>query len=241
MAGVANVMVAPEERGRGTGRALMRALLGADRRPRLPGVRALSRHHGAVPVAGLGDRRRPEPPRDPVARAPLAGHPRRRPAAPRTTRRRPRRRPGPAAAPGRARRRRRGARRHRPGAPGAARLRPEHPRRADRGPLARRRDRFAYLAPDGFLAYRWQQGNDEILVERAVASSAAATRALWGVIASHSSIAQTVRAAAAPADPVQWLTTDPEVRLTSRARLDAAGGGRAPRPWPGGASRPGSG
>ena len=28
MAGVANVMVAPEERGRGTGRALMRALLG---------------------------------------------------------------------------------------------------------------------------------------------------------------------------------------------------------------------
>ena len=76
--------------------------------------------------------------------------------------------------------------------------------------------RFAYLAPDGFLAYRWQQGNDELLVERAVASSAAATRALWGVVASHSSIAQTVRAAAAPADPVQWLTTDPEVRLTAR-------------------------
>ena len=32
--------------------------------------------------------------------------------------------------------------------------------------------RFAYLAPDGFLAYRWQHGNDELLVERAVASSA---------------------------------------------------------------------
>ena len=76
--------------------------------------------------------------------------------------------------------------------------------------------RFAYLAPDAFLAYRWQQGNHEILVERALAGSAAATRAIWGVVASHSSIAQTVRANAGPADPVQWLTTDPEVRLTGR-------------------------
>jgi predicted acetyltransferase len=76
--------------------------------------------------------------------------------------------------------------------------------------------RFAYLAPGAFLAYRWQQGNHEILVERALAGSAAATRAIWGVVASHSSIAQTVRANAGPADPVQWLTTDPEVRLTGR-------------------------
>jgi predicted acetyltransferase len=97
--------------------------------------------------------------------------------------------------------------------------------------------RFAYLAPDGFLAYRWQQGNDELLVERAVASSATATRALWGVVASHSSIAQMVRVAAAPADPVQWLTTDPEVRLTNRSPwmlrvVDAAAAmaGRASRP-----------
>jgi hypothetical protein len=36
------------------------------------------------------------------------------------------------------------------------------------------------------------------------------------MIASHSSIAQTVRASAGPADPVQWLTTDPDVRLSSR-------------------------
>ena len=87
--------------------------------------------------------------------------------------------------------------------------------------------RFAYLAPDGFLAYRWQNGNDELLVDRALASSAAATRAIWGVVASHSSIAQTVRATVGPADPVQWLTTDPDVRQAGRSAwmlrvLDAA-------------------
>jgi hypothetical protein len=76
--------------------------------------------------------------------------------------------------------------------------------------------RFSYLAPDGFLAYRWQRGHEELLVERALASSAASTRALWGVVASHSSIAQTVRVTVGPADPVQWLTTDPDVRVSDR-------------------------
>ena len=71
--------------------------------------------------------------------------------------------------------------------------------------------RFAYLAPDGFLAYRWQHGNDELQVERVIASSAAATRAIWGIVSSHSSIASTVQATVGPADPVQWLTTDPDV------------------------------
>jgi hypothetical protein len=54
---------------------------------------------------------------------------------------------------------------------------------------------FRYLAPDGFLAYRWQGGNSEVLVHCAVVSSATATaRALWSVVASHSSMAGTVRA-----------------------------------------------
>jgi len=76
--------------------------------------------------------------------------------------------------------------------------------------------RFAYLAPDGFLAYRWQHGNDELLVERVIASSAAVTRAIWGIVASHSSIASTVQATVGPADPVQWLTTDPDVSQAGR-------------------------
>ena len=76
--------------------------------------------------------------------------------------------------------------------------------------------RFAYLAPDGFLAYRWQHGNDELLVERVIAGSAAATRAIWGIVASHSSIAGTVQAIIGPTDPVQWLTTDPDVSTARR-------------------------
>jgi predicted acetyltransferase len=76
---------------------------------------------------------------------------------------------------------------------------------------------FAYLAPDGFLAYRWQHGNDELLVERAVAISAATTRAMWGIVASHSSIASTVRAHVGPADPVNWLTREPDVAVGHRS------------------------
>ena len=55
MAGVAAVMVAPEFRGRGVGRTLMTEVLARDRQPRLPAVRALSRDHADLPVAGLGN------------------------------------------------------------------------------------------------------------------------------------------------------------------------------------------
>ncbi len=227
MAGVANVMVAPEERGRGAGRTLMRALLGliGDRgypvSALYPATMALYRSLGweiagsmsrlAIPSHALRSLVTPDaalpvddlspdgllPGGPPLLAAPPAGP---APALRRVG-------PGDAAevlaVTGRA---------HQD-------LRDCGPNTRDEPSVARwlgDEHRFAYLAPDGFLAYRWQQGNDELLVERAVAGSAAATRALWGVVASHSSIAQTVRAAAAPADPVQWLTTDPEVRLTAR-------------------------
>ena len=222
MAGVANVMVAPEERGRGAGRTLMRALLAliGDRgypvSALYPATMALYRSLGWE-IAGS------------FSRLAIPSHALRPLVTPDAALTRdglsPDGAPGLAAAPAGP-------------APALRRAGPAdaaevlavtgrvHQGLRDCGPNTRDEPtvahwlgdehRFAYLAPDGFLAYRWQQGNDELLVERAVASSAAATRALWGVIASHSSIAQTVRAAAAPADPVQWLTTDPEVRLTSR-------------------------
>ncbi len=214
MAGVANVMVAPEERGRGTGRAVMQALLGLIGERGYPVSALYPGHPRAVPVGGLGDRRQPRPARDPGPLAARADRPRRGRA------------PGrPAAAPPDA-----GPRLRRCGPGDAAEvlavtgrvhqtLRDCGPNTRDETAVARwlgDEQRFAYLAPDAFLAYRWQQGNQEILVERALAGSAAATRAIWGVVASHSSIAQTVRASAGPADPVQWLTTDPDVRLSGR-------------------------
>ena len=222
MAGVASVMVAPEDRGRGTGRALMTALLGliAERGYPVsvlyPATMAIYRSLGweiaggqdtvVIPARALRSLVSPDPW--------LAD-------------------PGPAAgergavAPG--------AAEHGAGDAGLRRCGPEdsgqvlaviggvHEALRDSGPNTRdeatvRRwlgdeDRYAYLAPDGFLAYRWRNGNDEILVELALASSAATTRALWAIIASYSSIAGTVRGRVGPADSLRWLISEPDLAL----------------------------
>jgi predicted acetyltransferase len=216
MAGVASVAVAPEERGRGTGRALMRALLaligerGFQISTLYPATLALYRSLGWEIAGGLSQVKIPArslrslvaPDASLPQPAPGTAPP---PAAPRT----PMRRCGAAdaadvlATVGRV---------HQA-------LRDCGPNTRDEAAIARwlsDEQRFAYLAPDGFLAYRWQHGNDELLVERAVAGSAAATRAIWGVVASHSSIASTVQATVGPADPVHWLTTDPDVSQAGR-------------------------
>ena len=221
MAGVANVMVAPEERGRGTGRALMRTLLSliGDRgypvSALYPATMALYRSLGWEIAGSLGHLTIPSHSLRSLV-APDRDDTQARTAQPETRLRRCG--PGDAARVlaviGRV---------HQA-------LRDCGPNTRDEAAVARwlgDEQRFAYLAPDGFLAYRWQNGNDELLVDRALASSAAATRAIWGVVASHSSIAQTVRATVGPADPVQWLTTDPDVRQSGRTAwmlrvLDAA-------------------
>ena len=77
-------------------------------------------------------------------------------------------------------------------------------------------DRYAYLAPDGFLGYRWQHGHDAIFVERVVASSAATTRALWAVAASNSTVAETVRAQVGPSDPLWWMLGEPDANIAER-------------------------
>ncbi|HEX4811926.1 MAG TPA: GNAT family N-acetyltransferase [Nonomuraea sp.] len=64
-------------------------------------------------------------------------------------------------------------------------------------------DDFLYLADDGFLIYRWK--GDDILVDTLVAGSGDTARALWSVVGSASSIAQHVIAPVAPDDPVLWM------------------------------------
>ena len=73
---------------------------------------------------------------------------------------------------------------------------------------------FTYLAADGFLAYRWHGGHNEIFVERAIAASQATTRALWAVLASSSSIAQTVRVRVSPAEPFWLLMSERDLALS---------------------------
>jgi predicted acetyltransferase len=67
---------------------------------------------------------------------------------------------------------------------------------------------YAYLAEDGFLLYRWDSGGEGLVVERAVAASAGTTRALWSLVGTGSSTAETVRACVSPHDPLLWLLRD---------------------------------
>jgi predicted acetyltransferase len=68
---------------------------------------------------------------------------------------------------------------------------------------------FAYLASDGFLAYRWADGTDRLSVEFLAAASARTARRFWEIVASHASMAQTVHARLAPDDPIGVLTREP--------------------------------
>ena len=78
------------------------------------------------------------------------------------------------------------------------------------------RDRYAYLARDGFLAYHWRNGHDEIVVGRLVASTAADTAALWAVAASNASVAETVRAVVGPSDPLWWMLREQDADIAER-------------------------
>jgi predicted acetyltransferase len=74
-------------------------------------------------------------------------------------------------------------------------------------------DVYLYLAPDGVLCYRWNTAQGEMLVYCAAAGSAASTRALWSIVSSHGTVVSGVRAVVSPADPVTWLTAEPDVTL----------------------------
>jgi predicted acetyltransferase len=77
-------------------------------------------------------------------------------------------------------------------------------------------DRYAYLAPDGFAGYRWYRGHDEIFVDRVVAASAETTRALWAVVASNSSVTETMRGYVGPSDPFWWLLREQDADIAER-------------------------
>ncbi len=74
-------------------------------------------------------------------------------------------------------------------------------------------DHFAYLADDGFLSYRWSADMEEIEVGELVAASAATARAFWQILGSHAATTSRIRACLAPDDPVIWLIRDPAAEL----------------------------
>jgi predicted acetyltransferase len=207
MAGVAGVKVAPEERGRGVGRALMAALL-ADISRRgfavstlYPSTLGIYRSLGWELAGGLHETTMPA-----RALALLAGPD---PAVPDA-----RHGAGDAEAPG-----------LRPAGPAdaadiAATLGRVHQALRHNGPVIRQseetarwlqnEDQFAYLADDGFVSYRWSDGHEGLRVDVLAASSAGTSRALWRILASHATMAESVRARLGPDDPVTWLLREPE-------------------------------
>jgi GNAT superfamily N-acetyltransferase len=80
-------------------------------------------------------------------------------------------------------------------------------------------DLYSYLAgDDGYACYGWGgDGHDNLVVERVHAVTGASLRALWSVIASHSSVARTVTALTAPNDPFWWLTAERDATITKRS------------------------
>jgi predicted acetyltransferase len=212
MAGVASVKVAPEYRGRGIGKRLMTELLGliAGRGyplsvlypATMPLYRSLGwelaggRYHAAVPARSLQSL----PPADAGASGgpPAVGN-----AVPELRRAGPDDADAVIAVTGRA---------HEAG-------RDCGPLTWDREPTARwlsRTDVYSYLSEDGFVAYRWFGSNDVLYVERLHGVTPEVVRALWSVVASHGSVASTVRVRTSPADPFWWLTREPDATMTKR-------------------------
>ncbi len=211
MAGVGGVKVAPEARGRGVGRAMMTALLAelAERGYALSALYPATAHiYRSLGWELAGGNYRAEVPGRSLGSL-LPPDQRVRPAW-----------EGQGEAPG----------------PGVRRAEPDdaaevitvlgavHAAARDCGPATRdeasvRRwladpGLFGYLAGDGFLAYRWHGGTSKaILIEALQASSGATVRSLWGIVASHASVTEVVRAVVGPNDPVSWLTREPDVSV----------------------------
>jgi predicted N-acetyltransferase YhbS len=207
MAGVGGVKVAPEVRGRGIGRAMMRALLGAmsgrgyPLSVLYPATAQIYRSLGWE-LAG-GHYRAEIPGRSLLALLPPDPEVQAQPGA--TTP--PVRRVGPEDAD-----------------LVIAVLGAIYAAARDCGPAIRdpasvRRwlgdpDLFFYLAPDGFLGYGWHDGgNKEIMIRVLAAGSPQTARVLWGIVASHASVTRVVRAVLGPSDPVSWLTRERDVSM----------------------------
>ena len=81
-----------------------------------------------------------------------------------------------------------------------------------------RADMYTYRTADGYAAYRWDgAGDGALFVEHLHAASPESLRALWSVIASHSSTASTVSLYTAPDDPFWWLTRERDAAIVKRS------------------------
>lgn len=74
---------------------------------------------------------------------------------------------------------------------------------------------FAYRADDGFLMYAWD-GHDAMQATTLVGGSAETLRTLWAILGSGSSIVKTIKAVVSPHDPIRWLLPDHGLRVNEQ-------------------------
>jgi predicted acetyltransferase len=74
---------------------------------------------------------------------------------------------------------------------------------------------YRYISDDAFLAYRWKHGNEVLAADWAIATTPAAERAMWSILAGHSSIADTVQVFTWPGGPISWLLRERDARFAS--------------------------
>ena len=96
------------------------------------------------------------------------------------------------------------------------------------------RGTFCYLADDGFVVYSWD--GQDLRVDELVASSEPTARALWATVGSGASIARRVTAFSSPQDPVHLLVDHEAEHQVSverwMVRLLDAPAAVAARGWP---------
>ncbi len=211
MAGVSSVRVAPEDRGRGIGRALMTALLEAVAAhgyplsvlypATMPLYRSLgwelagARHTAVIPARSLFSLTPPD------AAAAQGGAEPGRPTL---------RRAAPADV-----------------AAVISVLGRVHAAARDCGPITwdavtvgrwlADPDIYTYLCDDGLLVYRWHHGNADMFVEGAEAVSAATVRAFWSHLGGYATIAEKVYARVGPADSFWWLARERDADVEHRS------------------------
>ena len=78
-------------------------------------------------------------------------------------------------------------------------------------------DVYAYLCDDGFLAYQWHNGNDDLFVDAVEAISGQTVRAFWSHLGSHASMAEKVYARVGPADAFWWLARERDADVEHRS------------------------
>ena len=78
-------------------------------------------------------------------------------------------------------------------------------------------DVYAYLCDDGFLAYQWHNGNDDLFVDAVEAMSGQTVRAFWSHLGSHASMADKVYARVGPADAFWWLARERDADVQHRS------------------------